>query len=86
MKAFLGYNVNSAVQQILHVHEQRAQCKARPLRRKRHEQINIAVITGIAPCHRPEHAYVAEAMTLRDSENLGTVSGDHGVHCRPILR
>ena len=80
MKALLGYNVYSAVQQILHVHEHASECEARSFRRKRHEQVNIAAIIGVAPCHRPEYTYIADAVTLRDSKDRSSVLVDNGVH------
>ena len=88
METVLGHDFHSSVQELLNIHQQRTERETRSLGGQRHQQINIAGIISIAPCHGPEHAHLPDAVTLGDGENLGAVSFDHGVHRNrvPTLR
>ena len=64
MKAGLGQDFDSPIQESLHVDQHGTKRQTGLLGRKRYKQINIARIPGILPGHGPEYTYVPDAVTF----------------------
>ena len=80
MKTGLGHHVNSSLEEPLHIDQQGAKRQTGPLGRKRHQQVDIALIPGILSGHGPEYPYVPDAVTFGQSKNLHAVSFDQRMH------
>ena len=76
-------HLHPAMQEVLHVHQERAKHQPRPVGRKRYQQVDVTGIVRISAGHGPEHSHVADAVTSGKGEDLGPVVLDQRVHLAP---
>lgn len=82
MEAVVRHYVNPPAQEVLHVHQERAKRQTTGPGRQSDEQVDITRFIRVAASHRAEDADIAEAVSRRESSDLGSVGLDQGVHDR----
>ena len=82
MEAVVRYYVNPPVQKILHIHQERPKRQTRAPRRQGDQQVHVTRLVSVSASHRAEDADIAEAVSLREGSDLGSVGLDQGVHER----
>ena len=80
VQASLRYHLNPPAQKLLCVHEERPERQTGALRRQSDQQVDVTRLIRVSPGHRAEDADIAEAVSLCEGADLGSVGLDQGVH------
>lgn len=80
MQARFGDDVHAAAQKFLSIQQLPTECQSTGAGRKRHQQIDIAVLSFSTANHRAEHAHARYAAAAGKRQKLFAVGFDQRVH------
>ena len=85
MEGALGHHFYPALQEVLDIHQQPTEHQAALAGRQGDQQIDVTVITGIAPGHGAEYSQIVNAVTLCESTDFGSVFFRSVGACQPAF-